>query len=130
MKTVFTNGCFDILHRGHLELLWFCRSLGDLVVVGINSDKSVRELKGETRPINKEQDRKFFLESLSCVDEVIIFGEETPLELIKNIKPDIIVKGGDYSIEEVVGNKLAKVVIFETVDGYSTTKIVESISDR
>jgi len=130
MKTVFTNGCFDILHRGHLELLWFCRSLGDLVVVGINSDKSVRELKGETRPINKEQDRKFFLESLSCVDEVIIFGEETPLELIKNIKPDIIVKGGDYSIEEVVGNKLAKVVIFETVDGYSTTKIAESVSDR
>lgn len=130
MKTVFTNGCFDILHRGHLELLWFCRSLGDLVVVGINSDNSVRNLKGESRPINKAQDRKFFLESLSCVDEVIVFDEETPLELIKNVKPDIIVKGGDYSVEDVVGHNLAKVIIFDTVNGYSTTNIIKNISDR
>jgi len=130
MKTVFTNGCFDIVHRGHLELLEYCKTIGEKVIVGINSDQSVRSLKGSNRPINAQEDRKFLLESLVYVDEVIVFDEETPLELIKNIKPDIIVKGGDYSPEEVVGHKLAKVVIFETVDGYSTTKIVKSISDR
>jgi len=127
MKTVFTNGCFDILHRGHLELLWFCKSAGK-VVVGINSDESVKKLKGPSRPINNQEDRKFLLESLACVDEVIVFDEETPLNLIKQIKPDIIVKGGDYSISEVVGHNLAKVIIFETVDGYSTTKIAENLS--
>ena len=130
MKTVFTNGCFDIVHRGHLELLQFCKTVGDKVVVGINSDASVKKLKGDNRPINNQEDRKFLLESLSCVDKVIVFDEETPLKLIKMIKPDIIVKGGDYSPEEVVGNKLAKVIIFETVDGYSTTKIVKNIGDR
>jgi len=127
MKTVFTNGCFDILHRGHLELLKYCKSFGGRVVVGINSDNSIKNLKGPTRPINNQKDRKFFLESLLYVDEVIIFDTETPLNLIKKIKPDIIIKGGDYSSEEVVGNKLAKVIIFETVDGYSTTKIIENI---
>ena len=130
MKTVFTNGCFDILHRGHLELLWFCRSLGGLVVVGINSDKSVKKLKGESRPINREQDRKFFLESLSCVDEVVIFEEETPYKLIQSLNPDIIVKGGDYQKEKVVGSVLCEVVIFDYVKGYSTTKTIQDISSR
>jgi len=124
VKTIFTNGCFDILHRGHVELLLFCKSIGDIVIVGINSDRSVKELKGQTRPINSQEDRKFLLESLSCIDKVVIFDEDTPINIIKQIKPDIIVKGGDYSIEEVVGNNLAKVVIFNTVGEYSTTKTI------
>ena len=130
MKTVFTNGCFDLLHRGHLELLKFCRLHGDRVVVGINSDSSIKKIKGSDRPFNNQSDRKFLLESLIFVDEVVIFEEETPYNLIKCVKPDIIVKGGDYSIEEVVGNDLAKVVIFELLDGYSTTQTIQDIVDR
>ena len=130
MKTVFTNGCFDLLHRGHLELLKFCRWHGDRVVVGINSDSSIKKIKGSDRPFNNQSDRKFLLESLIFVDEVVIFEEETPYNLIKCVKPDIIVKGGDYSIEEVVGNDLAKVVIFELLDGYSTTQTIQDIIDR
>jgi len=130
MKTIFTNGCFDIVHRGHLSLLKYCKSIGDKVVVGINSDSSVKKLKGENRPFNSQEDRKFLLESLVYVDEVVIFSEETPYNLIKCIKPDIIVKGGDYSPDEVVGNNLAKVVIFELIDGYSTTEILQDIADR
>jgi len=130
MKTVFTNGCFDILHLGHISLLKFCRSLGDVVIVGINSDESVKRLKGSSRPINGQEERKIFLESIKYVDEVHIFHEDTPFELISQIRPDIIVKGGDYRPEEVVGNNLAKVVIFETVDGFSTTKKIKDISDR
>ena len=130
MKTVFTNGCFDLLHRGHLELLKFCRLHGDRVVVGINSDSSIKKIKGSDRPFNNQSDRKFLLESLIFVDEVVIFEEETPYNLIKCVKPDIIVKGGDYSIEEVVGNDLAKVIIFELLDGYSTTQTIQDIVDR
>lgn len=129
-KVIFTNGCFDIIHRGHLELLKFCKEIGDEVVVGINSDKSIQKLKGSNRPINNELDRKFLLESLKYVDKVIIFNEDTPYDLIKQIKPDIIVKGSDYSIESVVGNNLAQVVIFEKINGYSTTKTIQSIIDR
>ena len=113
-----------------MELLRFCRSIGSKVVVGINSDKSIKILKGEKRPINNQEDRKFFLESLSFVDEVFIFEEDTPLLLINDIKPDIIVKGGDYKPEEVVGNKICKVVIFDYVKGYSTTKTIQDISGR
>ena len=102
MKTVFTNGCFDIIHRGHLDLLEYCRRIGDRVVVGLNSDDSTRKLKGDLRPINTEADRKYLLESLVYVDEVIIFNEETPYLLIKSIKPDIIVKGGDYYINPLI----------------------------
>ena len=130
MKIVFTNGCFDLLHRGHLELLKFCSSQGDRVVVGINSDKSIKKIKGNDRPFRDQHDRKFLLESLVFVDEVIIFDEETPYNLIKCVKPDIIVKGGDYSVEEVVGNDLAKVVIFELLNGYSTTQTIQDIIDR
>ena len=126
---VFTNGCFDVLHRGHLELLKYCKTLGR-VTVGINSDTSVRKLKGSDRPINLADDRKYLLESLIFVDEVIIFEEETPFNLIKKVKPDIIVKGGDYKPEDVVGAELAEVRIFKTVDGYSTTSTIQNISNR
>ena len=122
MKQVFTNGCFDILHRGHLELLRYCSTLGR-VTVGLNSDESVKGLKGPDRPINNVEDRKLLLESLSFVDEVIIFREDTPYNLIFSLKPDIIVKGGDYKPQDVVGFDLAEVVIFDYIDGYSTTKI-------
>ena len=134
MHTVFTNGCFDILHKGPVQLLEFCKnykgvsfgghSLFPRVVVGLNSDASVKRLKGDSRPINNEKDRSFLLESLKYVDEVIIFDEETPYELIKKIKPDYIVKGGDYKKEDVVGNDLAEVVIYNYIDGYSTTNII------
>ena len=130
MSVIFTNGCFDIIHRGHLELLKFCKSLGTTVVVGINSDASIKKLKGETRPINNQEDRVFMLESLKYVDKVIVFEEETPYNLIKKIKPDTIVKGSDYKKEEVVGFDLCEVVIFEKIDGYSTTKKIQDISNR
>lgn len=130
MKTVFTNGCFDILHRGHVELLRYCATLGDRVIVGINSDKSVRKIKGEKRPINSQQDRKFIVQSISGVDKVIIFDEDTPYELIKSINPDIIVKGGDYKKSDVVGNDISEVVIFNYIENYSTTKTIKDISDR
>ena len=124
MKKVFTNGCFDVLHRGHVELLKYCKSLGH-VVVGLNSDDSIKRLKGPQRPFFCQEDRKFMLSSCKYVDEVIIFNEDTPYNLIKDIKPGIIVKGGDYKVEEVVGNKFAEVKIFNYIDGFSTTKILE-----
>jgi len=104
-KTVFTNGCFDILHVGHVRYLKEARLLGDRLVVGLNSDASVKRLKGETRPVVTEENRKEVLEALESVDEVFLFEEDTPLELIKKIKPDILVKGGDYSIDDIVGAK-------------------------
>lgn len=128
-KIIFTNGCFDILHRGHIELLKYCRSLG-LVIVGLNSDASVKRLKGPQRPITSQEDRKIMLESCKYVDSVVIFDEDTPYDLIKKYRPDIIVKGGDYKESEVVGNDLASVHIFNFLDGYSTTKIIENISNR
>jgi D-beta-D-heptose 7-phosphate kinase/D-beta-D-heptose 1-phosphate adenosyltransferase len=126
-RLIFTNGCFDILHVGHIELLEFAASHGK-VVVGLNSDTSVRGLKGPDRPINNQSDRKRLLEALSAVDEVVIFDEETPYELIKRIKPDIIVKGGDYTRDEVVGSDLADVLIFPFVVGKSTTNVVNKIA--
>ena len=128
-KVIFTNGCFDILHRGHIELLRFCKTLG-VVVVGINSDESIKRIKGEDRPIVHSDDRKVMLESLRFVDEVIVFVEDTPINLIKTLQPDIIVKGGDYSQESVVGSDLCEVIIFNYIDGYSTTKIIQNISNR
>ena len=129
MKTVFTNGCFDMLHPAHLKLLRYCKSLG-YVIVGINSDDSVRRLKGATRPYFSEKDRKFMLESCKWVDDVCVFDEDTPYNLIKQVNPDIIVKGGDYKYEEIVGSDLAEIKIFEYIDGYSTTKIIQNISNR
>ena len=126
-RIIFTNGCFDILHVGHIELLEFAASHGKLIV-GLNSDSSVRGLKGSERPINNQSDRKRLLEALSAVDEVVIFEEETPYQLIKRIKPDVIVKGGDYKPEQVVGSDLAEVLIFPFVDGKSTTNVVNKIA--
>jgi len=124
---VFTNGVFDILHKGHLNLLKEARSLGKRLIVGINTDASVQRLKGAGRPINDVQTRMEQLECLPWVDEVLTFTEDTPYELIKKINPDIIVKGGDYKVEEVVGHDIARVHIVDTVEGFSTTKIIESI---
>ena len=130
MSIIFTNGCFDIIHRGHLELLKFCRENGSTVIVGINSDESIKRLKGSHRPVNSEGDRKFLLESLNFIDKVFVFKEDTPYNLIKQLKPDIIVKGGDYKIEDVVGNDLCEVRIFKYVEGYSTTKTIQNLTSR
>jgi D-beta-D-heptose 7-phosphate kinase/D-beta-D-heptose 1-phosphate adenosyltransferase len=126
-KVVFTNGCFDILHKGHIELLKFCKSLGNTVVVGVNSDKSVKRLKGESRPINSQEDRRDILKAIRYVDHVFVFEEDTPYNLIKKTQPDIIVKGGDYKKQDVIGADLCEVIIFDYLDGYSTTETVQCI---
>ena len=126
-KIIFTNGCFDVVHAGHLKLLEFCASLGT-VIVGINSDASVRKIKGDLRPINNEFDRQYILSGFRFVEKVIIFDEDNPYQLIQQIKPDIIVKGGDYLKSEVIGNDLAEVRIFPLVSGLSTSKILSKIN--
>ena len=124
---VFTNGCFDVLHRGHIEYLKESRKLGIRLIVGLNSDASVKRLKGESRPVNNQDDRMAVLLALRWVDEVIIFNEPTPLQLIHRIKPDIITKGGDYKPEQVVGFTLVKqTVIIPFLDGYSSTRIINA----
>ena len=137
--TIFTNGCFDIIHYGHVKLLEYCKNYSAIsfgrktvwprVVVGLNSDSSVKRLKGDQRPINPEAARVAVLKSLRFVDEVIIFDEDTPYELIKKVEPDVIVKGGDYKKEDIVGNDLAKVLIFNYINGYSTSSIIEKTHD-
>ena len=123
---VFTNGCFDVLHRGHVEYLKASKALGKRLIVGLNSDASVQKLK-PGRPINNQDDRKAVLLALRWVDEVIIFDEPTPLQLIHKLKPDIITKGGDYEPEQVVGFTLVKrVVIIPFLDGYSSTRIINA----
>lgn len=129
MKTVFTNGCFDILHRGHLEYLQESAYWGDRLIVGINSDASVRKLKGNSRPVNNQDDRKYALECLEFVDRVYIFDEPTPWNLIKYIRPDIITKGSDYIASDVVGSDLARIKIIPLVQGYSTTNLIERIQN-
>jgi D-beta-D-heptose 7-phosphate kinase/D-beta-D-heptose 1-phosphate adenosyltransferase len=124
-RIIFTNGVFDILHKGHFTLLQEARALGEKLVVGINSDDSVKRLKGKSRPVNPQHVRKEQLEMLSWVDEVIVFNEDTPYELIKKLNPDMIVKGGDYTVETVVGHNLAPVKIIPTVEGFSTSNIIE-----
>ncbi len=131
-KIIFTNGVFDILHQGHIKLLLEAAELGAKLVLGLNADASVKRLKGESRPINDEQSRALIMASQSFIDAVCLFEEDTPLELIQAIKPDIIVKGGDYTPETVVGNDFVKsyggsVVIIPTVNGFSTTNIVEKM---
>ena len=125
---VFTNGVFDILHKGHFELLQYAASLGGSLIVGINTDASVKRLKGPSRPINDTQTRVDQLSVLPWVDEVHTFEEDTPYELIKTLSPSIIVKGGDYTADQVVGNDLAEVHIVPTVEGYSTTNIIANIN--
>ncbi len=130
-KIVFTNGCFDILHRGHIEYLKKAKELGDVLIVGLNSDDSVKRIKGKDRPINKQEDRAELLASLEFVDYVVIFDEDTPYNLIREIKPDILVKGGDYKIEEIVGREFAKkTVILPFMEGYSTTAIIEKVRNK
>lgn len=125
---VFTNGCFDILHKGHVTYLQQAASLGDHLIIGLNSDASVKRLKGPERPVNGEADRSFMLAALRCVDEVVLFEEDTPEELLSVLRPDILVKGGDYKAEEVAGRQYAgKVEILPFVDGYSTTHMIERI---
>lgn len=133
-KIVFTNGCFDILHKGHLELLTQAAALGDILVVGVNADLSVRKLKGDERPVNDESFRSLMLASLMIVDAVCIFPEDTPLELIQEIVPDIIVKGGDYDPSSVVGAEYVvknggEVKIIPLVTGYSTSGLIRKIRE-
>jgi len=130
-RIVFTNGCFDIIHSGHIRVFKKCRSLGDIVIVGLNSNSSVRRLKGPKRPINDQKDRAEVVDSIRYVDYVVIFNELTPYKIIKMIKPDFLVKGGDYKKDEVVGREFAgKVVIVKMLKGRSTTKIIEKILDK
>jgi len=126
---VWTNGVFDILHIGHLKLLRHAYSLGNRLIVGINSDASVKRLKGDLRPINDQNTRKELLLELGFVDDVIIFDDDTPLEAMTVLEPDIIVKGGDYTFDTVVGNHLAEVVIFPTVEGHSTSATIKKIDN-
>ena len=127
-RLVFTNGCFDILHAGHAKYLAKAREFGDILVVGLNSDRSVRELKGESRPINSEDDRAFILAALGVVDYVVIFDELTPINLISALRPDILVKGADYAGKEVVGSEIVSDVrLVEFVEGRSTTNLVNRI---
>lgn len=129
MKVVWTNGVFDILHQGHLELLKFAKSKGQKLIVGINSDDSVKRLKGDNRPINNVNVRKKQLETLPWVDEVIVFDEDTPENVLNNINPDLIIKGGDYTIETVVGHEKYAVELFPLVEGHSTTQTIGKITN-
>ena len=132
-KLVFTNGCFDIIHPGHIHVLSKAKSLGDILVVGLNSDKSVKKLKGKERPFINESDRSKILLSLKYVDYVIIFDELTPRDIIEKIKPDILVKGGDYKVNDIVGSKFVKdsggrVEIVKFLEGYSSSNYIDNIN--
>jgi cytidyltransferase-related domain len=134
-KIVFTNGCFDIIHAGHVDYLEKAKSLGDFLVVGLNSDESVKRLKGPTRPVNPVDQRKKVLQALKSVDLVIVFEEDTPERLIKEIKPDVLVKGGDWKIENIVGANFVmsyggKVYTIDFVYDTSTTKIIEKVKNE
>jgi len=131
-KIVFTNGCFDILHRGHLEYLAEAAALGNRLVIGLNSDESVQRLKGPGRPVNTIYDRAMALAALGFTDAIIVFSEDTPLQLIKLLRPDVLVKGGDYTSEEIVGAlemeaSGGEVAIISFVDGYSTTTFLDRL---
>jgi D-glycero-beta-D-manno-heptose 1-phosphate adenylyltransferase len=132
-KIVFTNGCFDIIHRGHVEYLAKAASLADHLIIGLNTDGSVKRLKGASRPVQDENTRALVLASFSFVSKVILFDEDTPYELIKLIQPDILVKGGDYKPEEIIGYDVVtsnggEVVTIELVEGHSTSSIINKIS--
>ena len=132
MRIVFTNGCFDILHAGHIDYLEKAKKLGDVLVAGLNSDASVRRLKGKTRPLNKQQDRAKVLSALSCIDYITIFSETTPEKLIEKLKPDILVKGGDWKVKDIAGAPFVtsyggRAVSLPFVKGYSTTALVRKM---
>ena len=132
-KIVFTNGCFDILHRGHIEYLAKAASLGDVLIVGLNTDASVSRIKGLNRPVQDEKSRALVLSSLGYISAVVLFDEDTPLKLIEQVQPDVLVKGADYKDEEIVGYDIVKskggeIVTIKLVKGYSTSSIMEKIS--
>ncbi len=132
LKVVFSNGVFDILHAGHLDYLEKCKQLGDLLVIGLNSDSSVRVLKGPNRPLNREEDRAALLAGLECVDFVTLFSEETPMNIIRGLKPDFLAKGADYSLNEVVGKDFVEsyggeVKLIPLKEGLSTSLLVNKI---
>jgi len=134
-KIVFTNGCFDLLHVGHIRYLAQAKKLGDFLIIGLNSDSSVKELKGEDRPINSFEDRATLLSAIESVDLVIMFEEQTPENLIKYIVPDVLVKGGDYNIEDIVGYQTViqnggQVKTLSFYDGYSSTNYINKIKKR
>jgi D-beta-D-heptose 7-phosphate kinase/D-beta-D-heptose 1-phosphate adenosyltransferase len=134
-KVVFTNGCFDILHRGHIECLRKAKSFGEVLMVGLNSDSSVRKIKGEKRPILPQADRAEILASLEMVDYVVIFKEETPLNLITSLVPDVLAKGGDYKKDDIVGKEIVessggRVVLVKQIAGRSTRNIIGKIAKR
>ena len=131
---VFTNGCFDIIHRGHVEYLEQAKLLGDILIVGLNSDDSVKRIKGKSRPIQDEHDRAAILNALRMVDIVVVFEEDTPLELICELKPNILVKGGDYNLDSIIGSKEVEtwegsVKIIPFLKGYGTSQLVDKILD-
>ena len=133
-RVAFTNGVFDLLHPGHVDLLIAARRTADALIVGVNSDESVRRLKGSSRPVRSEADRAFVLAAVECVDLVVIFPEDTPLELVKTLKPDVIVKGGDYTETTIVGATEVKswggrVVVVPLTPGQSTTAIIRKLSE-
>ena len=131
-RVVFTNGCFDIIHQGHIEVLARTADLGTKLIIGLNSDSSIQKLKGENRPIIQQQSRAILLASFSFVDAVILFSEDTPINLISTLLPDVLAKGGDYEIETIVGHEIiqkngGKVVLVPFIDGFSSTTIIEKI---
>ena len=134
-KVVFTNGCFDILHAGHIFSFLEASKEGEFLIVGLNADASVKQLKGKNRPVNDEQSRALLVAALAMVDAVVIFSEPTPLELIKVLQPDVLVKGGDYKVEEIAGaNEViawgGKVVINPILNGFSTTDIINKLQNK
>ncbi len=132
MKKIFVNGCFDIVHRGHIELFKYAKTLGNFLIVAIDSDERVKNMKGDKRPINNQQDRKFFLESIKYIDKVVIFHSEEELEsCVSMYEPDIMIVGSDYKGKRVIGSEFAKQLhFFERLDEYSTTKTIQDISNR
>ena len=134
-KIVFTNGCFDLIHLGHIEVIARSADLGDILIIGVNTDNSIKRLKGKNRPIVEEISRAKQLAALEFVDAVVLFDQDTPIDLIKIINPNIITKGGDYNTDQVIGNDIVtqndgEVVIIPLTQGYSTTSILEKIKDE
>lgn len=130
-SVAFTNGCFDILHAGHVSILEFSKNQADILILGINSDASVKRLKGPSRPINSQEDRSLVCASLQAVDAVVVFEQDTPYELIKLIKPDVLIKGADYKEENVVGREFAKkVALYPILEGRSTTNTIKKAAQK
>ncbi|WP_319470484.1 D-glycero-beta-D-manno-heptose 1-phosphate adenylyltransferase [uncultured Pseudodesulfovibrio sp.] len=134
-KLVFTNGCYDVLHPGHVDLLKRARALGDGLILGLNSDESVKMLgKGDDRPLNTQEERAYVLAALECVDYIVIFHESTPFELIKGVRPQVLVKGGDWEVDKIVGREIVEkaggeVLSLPLLEGYSTTAFLEKVKN-